>query len=1146
MTEGAQHAPLIAGRYQLVGKPLPGGTMAQVFKAFDLEDQHGQVAVKLLTAAATSHLITFNRERDALTRLEHPSVVPLLDAGEDGGDGRPFLVFPWYSARLQEHLADYGAMDWTSWWDGFGGPILEALEAAHQQEIEHRDLKPANIMLDADNRPKVIDFGIAKLYRMLSPEGTVDAASAPFTPPEPAAESPPMTRDTHAWGALTAFAVSGLDPYDSRVQRYDQLENARLRSRALLPSAIRSIVDDCLSTKTDVRPRNAMVLAARLDAAFEQIRRTDAADQADHAPRVAVVLDGSVKQRLEADLALSDRDLDEFLRSELAGPLVVAESRPGRYTLTCPSMSIRASVADDGSVLRAHGAVRLDPAVLDRDRDRGWPATLRFELGPPADAELGSLAIRDLAQAVAEDAQARRVARANSRPRPFVIWRALLSLLRQHEAAGEQPRRYSAAAREGKEVTLTMSSVPEPELLGEAVVTEADRGRDAPGTVVRIRGRKLIVRLSGVERTDPLSSGVLRRDRRAAMTALERQQRGLNTVEYGRAVRADLGELLTAPETFRAPVAQEVTRFAHPDLDEAKRTAIRTALGSDDVLIVRGPPGTGKTTFICELVVQEFARNGDARVLIASQSHAALDHALAGVQKVAPKLELLRWGSVNDDRIADTSRSLLIDSKLNDWRQEATVQGRAELRAWAASNGVDVDRVEGAERLATLAAQVRTSTALDAERRRLDDELSALRSEHRQAAQSSTVSQAARERIDALDELRTEQVLLNDQIAESMKRLTTLGEIRQRTARKSLDPEALEARAAEVLPPESPLAADCRQRLALLTDWHAQFGLGPAFRAAALARSQVVAATCVGLGSLRGFDSLAFDLVIVDEASKATAPELMIPMARGRRQVLVGDERQLPPYVEQEALTAADVADRGITVDELTQPLFSALVEQAPGANIVTLTHQHRMHPAIGRLVSQCFYDGELTSEDRESLAWLQMLAPRPVTWLTTAHIKDRHERPRPGGSIVNDAEARVIITFLRTAEGLARAARKSGTVVVLSGYAAQRDALEERIARERPKMRWLSVESSTVDAFQGRQADIVLFSLTRANRKRKLGFTKERPRLNVALSRARDALIVVGDHAFAREADNSGAMRRVLDYIEDNPDDCGIEKARL
>jgi superfamily I DNA and/or RNA helicase len=239
------------------------------------------------------------------------------------------------------------------------------------------------------------------------------------------------------------------------------------------------------------------------------------------------------------------------------------------------------------------------------------------------------------------------------------------------------------------------------------------------------------------------------------------------------------------------------------------------------------------------------------------------------------------------------------------------------------------------------------------------------------------------------------------------------------------------------------------------------------------------------------------------------------------------------------------VAERGLTLEELTQPLFSALVEEAPEANVVTLSRQHRMHPAIGRLVSQCFYDGQLTSAEREPLSWLAMLAPRPVTWLTTAHLDERAER-RAKASVVNRTEAQAIVTFLRTADGLARAARKRPMVAVLSGYAAQRDALEERIARERPALQALSVECSTVDAFQGRQADIIIYSLTRSNERRQLGFVKERPRLNVALSRARDALIIVGDHAFARQARDSASLRRVLDHVEDYPDDCCLERARL
>ena len=87
-------------------------------------------------------------------------------------------------------------MTWEDWGEQLGLPVLGALEEAHRKEVEPRDLKPANVLLGADGRPKVIDFGIAKLYGLISPEGTVDAASAPFTPPEPVAQSPPMTRLT--------------------------------------------------------------------------------------------------------------------------------------------------------------------------------------------------------------------------------------------------------------------------------------------------------------------------------------------------------------------------------------------------------------------------------------------------------------------------------------------------------------------------------------------------------------------------------------------------------------------------------------------------------------------------------------------------------------------------------------------------------------------------------------------------------------------------------------------------------------------------------------------------------------------------------------------------------------------------------------
>ena len=145
---------------------------------------------------------------------------------------------------------------------------------------------------------------------------------------------------------------------------------------------------------------------------------------------------------------------------------------------------------------------------------------------------------------------------------------------------------------------------------------------------------------------------------------------------------------------------------------------------------------------------------------------------------------------------------------------------------------------------------------------------------------------------------------------------------------------------------------------------------------------------------------------------------------------------------------------------------------------------------------------------------------------------------------MINELEVRIAAALLVACDDRASAAGTHPFVAVLTGYAAQRDALEQRIARDRPRFKAIAVECQTVDAFQGRQADVVLFSLTRSNESRKLGFVRERPRLNVALSRARDALILIGDSVFARNAQGGGELRRVLEHIEACPDDCTVIKA--
>jgi superfamily I DNA and/or RNA helicase len=119
----------------------------------------------------------------------------------------------------------------------------------------------------------------------------------------------------------------------------------------------------------------------------------------------------------------------------------------------------------------------------------------------------------------------------------------------------------------------------------------------------------------------------------------------------------------------------------------------------------------------------------------------------------------------------------------------------------------------------------------------------------------------------------------------------------------------------------------------------------------------------------------------------------------------------------------------------------------------------------------------------------------------------------------------------------------KNYSIAVLTGYAAQLKLLEKRLARESKKWQNLTVECNTVDAFQGREADIAVYSVTRSNKKGEIGFLRATERLNVALSRGKVGLVIVGDHHFCRTS-GKHPLSKVLDYIESHRQNCILKEA--
>ena len=345
--------------------------------------------------------------------------------------------------------------------------------------------------------------------------------------------------------------------------------------------------------------------------------------------------------------------------------------------------------------------------------------------------------------------------------------------------------------------------------------------------------------------------------------------------------------------------------------------------------------------------------------------------------------------------------------------------------------------------------------------------------------------------------------------------------------------------------PSGPVADKLQKMLEIHADWERRLGRGAEFQPAVLISSQVIAGTCVGLLGVKGIGDVEFDLCIIDEASKATPTEILVPLSRSKRWVLVGDPKQLPPYQDEELLDSGILQKYDLKESDLAERLFDRMLYGVPDECKTILSTQHRMVPAIGSLISECFYDGKLRSAEKANDELLVRLLKRPVAWLTSAHLPTRYEQ-RMHFSFENEAETKIIVRLLGQMDKVLRDAAVSRTVGILTGYGAQLQKLKRDIAPLMDSWTNLKIEVNTVDAFQGREAEVAIYSVTRSNDQGTIGFLRDLRRLNVALSRGRKLLVIVGDHVFAGSAAGENPFRRVVRHIESHPAECVILRGEV
>jgi ATP-dependent RNA/DNA helicase IGHMBP2 len=513
---------------------------------------------------------------------------------------------------------------------------------------------------------------------------------------------------------------------------------------------------------------------------------------------------------------------------------------------------------------------------------------------------------------------------------------------------------------------------------------------DGPEAVLAIAGRREAGRLAVVVDGEPperLDDGGFHVDRDAPEVTFERGARAIGALRHAKR-GSDEARLAALGFGDAVPTRDPIPSFTPFDaaLEDAQRLAVGEALAARDLFLIHGPPGTGKTRTLVEVIRQAVARG--EKILVTAASHTAVDN--LAERLAAAGLPLVRLG--HPARVSPAIEARTLDALVDD--SEASTLARR----W---------NVEAREI-----------------RRRVD----------------------------------------------------------RKSGRGSMDRTERRAALAEA----RALTADARR--------HVQ-----GVQEAILARAPVVCATAAG-ADVRVLDGVRFDRVVLDEATQAPDPMALVALLRAPRIVMAGDPQQLPPTILDPAAARA----------ALGTTLFERIAGRCPDG-VRLLDVQHRMHATLMAFPSAQHYGGRLRAHPsvagREFPAIEDLARPAPLLFLDTAGRGWDEERSEDDPSTKNPEQA------ARVAEEVQRILARGvdpSDVGVITPYEAQARLLRELLASERAA----GLEVGTVDGFQGREKECIVVDLVRSNPDAELGFLGDVRRMNVALTRARSMLLVVGDSA--------------------------------
>ena len=612
--------------------------------------------------------------------------------------------------------------------------------------------------------------------------------------------------------------------------------------------------------------------------------------------------------------------------------------------------------------------------------------------------------------------------------------------------------------------------------------------------------------------------------------------------------------------------------------------AVNMALNVKDLMLVQGPPGTGKTSIIVEMV-RQFIKRGQ-RVLISSKNNLAVDNVLEKcIHENISCVRLGREERVNIEKV----KTRLLDRAAVELQKDIINNCSSEERQI-------MEQLDQQERLLPvfhenkeeIISYIQAGREIERYQKNMDKRLRTIKlmsipfylGAHFLRLLNLLLLQ--KERAQAAWERYQEQLaarVASDPKYRELNAAYTERTSQQKIIATALDEKFKQAGAAETfsyrelteedlekeIKQREELAAKYRNKQSIVKEWirsleQRQQSLYPLL----LNSVMVVGATCIGINTNSVFKDVDFDVAIIDEAGQITIFDILVPMSRAKKVILIGDHMQLPPVCEDGLLEEIraqqgdpmndwDDEEEGPAFDYeqvLKISLFENLFHSCPAENKIMLDRQFRMHPLIADFISQEFYGGNyksgLKAENRDpSLLGIDSFRT-PLYFIDTLGMGElRYQLVEDQGDkkeYYNPTEAEVVSELLLT---ILEETGKPESIGVITPYNRQKveiteiitETLQDHYRSEFKVQNTLEkLEIGSVDSFQGRDKEVIIFSFTRSNPEKGIGFLRELRRMNVTMTRAKYLLFMVGDSSTltqARDRESRRFFRSLLSYVK-------------